>query len=174
MARKKQKSSKKARKSAATAAQASPAASQKMSRRDLMAWGKFGALGAVVVGGGGYFLVSGVNADIREADLSKIGNGTPAIVQVHDPACPTCRALQSETREALESFEDGQLQYLVADLNSDDGRKLAAQYGVGRVTLLLFDGRGRMRDIIQGRTSAEVLRTAFERHVQISGRLPTG
>jgi thiol-disulfide isomerase/thioredoxin len=173
MKRRKSKPNQKTQKKSNRAATPAAEPSAKMNRRDLLAWGKFAALGVVVIGGGSYYLVSEVRAGIREADLSKIGNGTPAIVQVHDPSCPSCRALQGETREALENFEDGELQYLVADLNSDDGRKLAAQYGVGRVTLLLFDGRGRMRDMIQGRTSADVLRATFKRHVQISTRRPS-
>ena len=34
-----------------------------------------------------------VEATIREGDLSQIGNGTPTVVQIHDPQCPRCVAL---------------------------------------------------------------------------------
>lgn len=143
---------------------------KKMSRRDMLGLLKFAAIGGAVVGGGGWYLVREVQAGIREADLSKIGNGVPAIVQVHDPQCPSCRALQGETRTALENFDAGEVQYLVANLNSPEGKALAREHGVGRVTLLLFDGQGRMRDMIQGRTSAEVLTAEFRRHLTLSRR----
>ncbi|MEM7189150.1 MAG: hypothetical protein AAF439_06015 [Pseudomonadota bacterium] len=151
-----------------------PAPKKKMTRREAMGLLKFGAVTGAVVLGGGYYFVSSVMADIAEADLSKLGNGMPTIVQVHDPGCPSCRALQSETRKALDSFADGQLQYLVANLQSPEGREFATQYGAGRVTLLLFDGRGRLLDRVQGRTAEAVLIRRFERHLRVSAPRETG
>ncbi|MEM1299123.1 MAG: hypothetical protein AAGH68_07555 [Pseudomonadota bacterium] len=136
---------------------------QKLSRREMLGLARFGVLGAAVVGGGGYYLVSNIIADAAETDLSKVGNGLPTIVQVHDPACPDCRALQNSAREALEAFEDTELQYLVANLQSAEGRQFANRYGAGRVTLLLFDATGEMRDVVQGRTSSQVLQGVFRR-----------
>ena len=152
---------------------AQPQNSRKMTRRDLMGWAKFGALGGAVFLGGGYYFVSQVMAGIAESDLTKVGNGIPTIVQVHDPSCPTCRALQSETRKALKHFEDGQIQYLVAHLNQEDGRAFAGQHGAGRMTLLLLDGQGRVRDRVQGRTPERMLIPIFERHLRASGA-PSG
>ena len=94
-------------------------------------------------------------------------------MQVHDPSCPTCRALQSEARKALKHFEDGQIQYLVAHLNQEDGRAFAGQHGAGRMTLLLLDGQGRVRDRVQGRTPERMLIPIFERHLRASGA-PSG
>ena len=65
---------------------------------------------AILAGGGGWYLVSEVRATIAEQDLSRIGNGIPAVVQIHDPQCPRCLALQRETRKAMSGFADDELQ----------------------------------------------------------------
>jgi len=43
---------------------------------------------------------------------------------------------------ATADFDDGQLQYLVANIRSADGRQFAAAHNVGHVTLLIFDADG--------------------------------
>lgn len=140
-----------------------------MSRREALGLVKFFGVGAVVVAGGGWYFVSKVVAGIAESDLSKIGNGIPTIVQVHDPQCPSCLALQRETRRALEHIDAERLQYLVASLHTPEGRKFASTHGAGRVTLLLVDGAGRVRDVIRGERSEAALLTAFERHLNRYG-----
>jgi len=80
---------------------------KKMSRRELLGMAKFYGAGAAIVGLGGWYFAGKVMAGIHETDLSRLGNGIPAIVQVHDPQCPSCRALQRQTRLALEEFDDG-------------------------------------------------------------------
>ena len=66
----------------------------------------------------------------------------------------------------MAEFDDGQIQYLVANLQSPEGRQFAQRYGAGRVTLLLFDGAGEMRDVVRGRTSADTLEGVFRRLVE--------
>ena len=58
-----------------------------------------------------------------------------------------------------------ELQYLVASLSSPEGRQFAGRFGAGRMTLLLLDGDGRMRNVISGVHSPSYLREAFERHL---------
>lgn len=142
-----------------------PPKAKQMSRRDMLGAAKVGAVGLAVLGGGGYFFFSRVQAGIAEGDLSRLGNGMPTIVQIHDPQCSSCRTLQRQTRMALDEFEDDQLQYLVANLDHPDGRQFAAGYGVGRVTLLLFDGRGGMRRTITGAHTKEALVEVFQGHL---------
>jgi len=124
-----------------------------------------GAMLVIGLGGGSFYVGSSVLAGIQEADLSKIGNGLPTIVQIHDPQCPTCRALQREARQALAQFEEGELQYLVANIRKDDGRALAAEHKVQHVTLLLLDGSGKQIDVITGLTKSAYLEVAFRRHL---------
>lgn len=143
-----------------------------LNRRDLMQNIAYGALGIGILGGGGWYFVSGVRADMLERDLSRIGNGIPTVVQIHDPQCPHCQALQREAREAISRFDDGTIQFLVANIRLAEGRELAAAHGVGHVTLLLFDGEGRRRDVLVGRNRSEVLEGEFRRLIQTS--TPTG
>ena len=140
------------------------------SRRDFLKKFAFYAFGAGLAGGGGWYIVSDVQAGIAEQDLSLLGNGIPTVVQIHDPQCPRCRALQRETRKAVSQFEDGTIQYLVADIRQSKGRRLAAEHGVGHITLLLFDGSGRRRSILAGERRSNVLVREFRKLIRMSGK----
>lgn len=135
-------------------------------RRGFIGWLGTGAVATAAVGGVGWYVVSEVRAGIQEADLSKIGNGMPTIVQIHDPQCPTCQALQREVRTALDQFEEDELQYLVANIRQDKGRSFASKHGVPHVTLLLFDAAGEHRDTLSGPNTADNLERAFRQHLE--------
>ncbi len=144
---------------------------KKLSRRDFMSNVGYGALGVAIVGGGSWFFVEEVRATMRESDLTQIGNGIPAVVQIHDPQCSQCAALQRESREALcEMAGSGQLQFLVADIRTTKGRQFASSHDVGHVTLLLFDADGRRRGVLSGPNTSETLAGVFERHLERYGR----
>ena len=64
-----------------------PEAKQGMDRRQMLRWLRNGAIGVPVVGVAGLFSVRSVQATMCEHDLTKIGKGSPAIVQIHDPTC---------------------------------------------------------------------------------------
>ncbi len=123
-----------------------------------------------LVGGAGWYALDHVGSRFAEYDLSRIGNGIPAVVQIHDPGCPLCRELQRQTREALAAFDESELQYIVADIKTGKGRELAAAHGVQHVTLVLFDGQGRRLDILAGSNTADFLEDAFRRHLAASQR----
>ncbi len=164
MKRKKQKpGSKRAQSKVSNTALPSRKRPRAWTRRELIQNLTYGAIGLGIVGGGGYYFVSGVRAGIVEGDLSKIGNGVPTIVQIHDPGCPKCRSLQRSTRNALAEMEDGAVQYLVANIKAPEGRQFADTHGVGHVTLLLFDGKGRRREVIRGEQHSEYLLQVFRR-----------
>jgi len=124
------------------------------------------AIGAAVVGGGGYWFASDVQATMREHDLSRLGKGVPTVVQIHDPSCPRCTALQRVARAAMSGFDESELVFLVANINTEEGRAIATANGVGNVTLLLFDGDGRRREIIQGPSTEARLEEAFKNHLR--------
>lgn len=138
-------------------------------RRDVLRIVRGWGLVAVAAGAGGWYLVNEVSATIQEQDLSRIGNGIPAIVQIHDPQCPRCVALQREARNALSDFDDDELQFLVANIRSAEGRELASAHGVGHVTLLFFDADGQRRQTLVGPNTSEALQRAFRRHVARHG-----
>lgn len=121
---------------------------------------------AAVMGGGGYYFVSEVVADVHEHDLSRIGKGVPTVVQVHDPDCPSCRSLMREARAAMEAFGPDELQYVIANLQTPEGQELASRHGVGKVTLLLMDADGRRRATLPGEASSAVLLPDFRRHAK--------
>lgn len=149
---------------------AAPSSSPEINRRDALTrirnWGLLGVLAA----GGGWYLVDEVTATIAEQDLSRVGNGKPTVVQIHDPQCNQCLALQSETRSALKTIDDGKLQYVVANIRTDEGRAFAAANRVGHVTLLLFDADGKRRNVLTGHRSSAMLAAAFRSHVGRFGR----
>lgn len=133
-------------------------------RRRFLRLARNSAIGVSAVAGIGFLFVQNVRGSIREQDLSRIGNGTPTIVQIHDPQCSLCRSLQSETRQALRQFEESELDYVVANIRTSEGSSFALRYGVPHVTLLLFDGRGRLQSTLRGQRSSEELGVAF-RHL---------
>lgn len=139
------------------------------SRRDMLKLLRNGAIGAAAVAGGGYFAVGSFRAYAEEHDLSRMGQGKPTVVQVHDPQCPTCTALQKQTRQALKEFGECDLVYLIADINTPEGQAFALRYGVGNVTLLLFDGAGGLRQTVQGMQSKDQLMPIFRGHHAAAG-----
>lgn len=139
------------------------------SRREVLEnLGIYGAI-AAVVGGGGWYLIDDVMAKSAELDLSQIGNGIPTVVQIHDPECPRCRALQREARDAMADFDGNELQFLVANIRQADGRRLANLHGVGHVTLLLLDGEGNRQGVLVGENSSDNLAIAFRAHADSFG-----
>jgi len=99
------------------------------SRRALILLG-----GASVVAGIGLFSVNAVQATVAEHDLTRVGTGTPTIVQIHDPQCSLCTALQRETRRALRDLPEGALTYLIANIRNEDGAAFANRHGQPHVT----------------------------------------
>ncbi len=161
MAQKKSgKARQKARKGKATTVTAKP-----LTRRESMGrLGVFAAIG-LLVAGGVWWSVSSVRADQFEQDLSRLGQGTPAIVQVHDPNCAPCLVLERETRAALKGFDDAELTYLVASLNTTTGQAFAARHGAGYATLLFFDADAQLTRRLRAPADRADLTVAFRSHI---------
>ena len=120
------------------------------------------AIGLVVLGGASAYFYQAYQSDLEERDLTKIGKGKPTVVQIHDPNCQLCTALQKETRKAVSNFEDGDLEFLVANIQTQKGRAFANQHNAPHVTLLLFDKRGKLLNTLQGVRQEQELTTVFE------------
>lgn len=134
-------------------------------RRQFLKTAKNWSIAAAVVGFGGWYLVDDFRATSKELDLSQIGKGIPTVVQIHDPQCPKCQALQRETRKAMKAFGEHELRYLVANIREETGRGLARAHHVGHVTLLLFDADGTRREVVVGQRTSKTLEHVFRRHV---------
>lgn len=149
-------------------------ARRRSSRRDFLLNAAIYSGGAVALAGGSWYAFDAVAAQSRESDLSTLGNGVPAVVQIHDPNCPTCNRLRLEAREAACSFGEDRLQFRVASLMTDEGRALATRHRVGKITLLMFDGDGTMRTVLPGLNDAAHLAPVFQRHVDTYGQGSAG
>ena len=118
---------------------------------------------AVALGLG--FTAFGINAydqQNRELhDLSVIGGGTPVIVQIHDPGCPTCRRLKNIVSNTLGA--DDPILYRLADITTAEGKALQDKYNVPNVTLLYFDQQGKRVHTTQGLLSSQELRANVSR-----------
>ena len=143
--------------------------SENPTRRDMLRFVRNGAGVLALAGGGGYFALGSYRAYAAEHDLGRIGQGKPAVVQVHDPQCPTCTALQKQTRKALREFGECDLVYLIADIKTPDGQRFAVEHGVPHVTLLLFDADGRRVETLSGMHSSDQLLPVFRSHQAVSG-----
>ncbi|MEM7547389.1 MAG: twin-arginine translocation signal domain-containing protein [Pseudomonadota bacterium] len=160
MAKNKRKAQQAHRKAAAQAEMAGQG-----NRRRFLKHVRTGAILMAVLGGGAWASQSYFSDLKHEYDLTRIGNGTPTVVQIHDPQCPICASLQREARIAMDEFSVDQLQYVVADIKMTKGRDFAAAHGVGHVTLLLFDGDGQRRGVLQGVRQSDELKRAFDQLV---------
>ena len=123
------------------------------------------AIAGVLSVGAGWYLVSETTAMIAEHDLTRVGNGKPAVVQIHDPQCPRCRALQKETRSALDELDDPNVQYLIANIKSSSGQEFASKHQVSHITLVLLDGQGRRRAVVRGNRDRRELLNTFRLHL---------
>ncbi|MEM6373109.1 MAG: hypothetical protein AAF727_10070 [Pseudomonadota bacterium] len=133
-------------------------------RRGMLKLAGGGVLAATGVAGAGLWGLSSFRAYAAEHDLTRLGEGPVTIVQVHDPQCPTCTALQKQARAALRDFDDCGITYLVADIKTPEGAAFARKYRVPHVTLLLFDGAGELHQTLQGLQQASQLAQAFAAH----------
>lgn len=165
------KQKKRAHKNKAHVATAAPARGDEApeTRRDVLRRYRNRGIALAVIASAGWFIVDDVQATAREHDLTRIGNGIPTVVQIHDPNCALCANLQKETRAAIKDFAGDDLQFLVANLRDSRGRKLATDNSVGHVTLLLFDGEGKRRDILRGTRDRTELEPLFRKFVRRHG-----
>lgn len=139
-------------------------------RRGVLTKARNWAIGLGVIGAGGWLGADYYAAMAAEHDLDRIGVGVPTVVQIHDPQCPTCTALMKQARVAMGGFEADELQYVVANMRTEKGAALAAAHGVGKITLLLFDGNGQMTEVLAGFRDSATLAASFRAHLQRGAR----
>lgn len=104
------------------------------------------------------------NYDVTH-DLSVIGKGVPTVVQIHDPGCQLCQQLRRNASAATSEMGN-RLLFRIADVTTSEGRRLQRQHQVPHVTLLLFDGTGKLRKVLNGVKGEELLKHTFTQHVE--------
>lgn len=124
------------------------------------------AVTAVVLGVGAVAAVIAMTDGGGDShDLSSVGTGVPAVVQVHDITCPVCSELRANVESIEDEFDDSELLIRVADIATDEGLAFARQHTANRrVTLLFLDGQGNLVDERVGLRSPEELREVFSEH----------
>ncbi len=132
-------------------------------RRTITAF-KVGAIALALLVGGAVALSAYNQRAHRANDLSTIGSGVPAVVQVHDPYCDGCRQLKASVEAILSEFDDEDLVIRFAELDTTEGAAFARRHEAGRVTLLFLDGDGNLRDLQRGVQQPNQLRQTFLRH----------
>ncbi|MDA3949259.1 MAG: hypothetical protein PF508_08530 [Spirochaeta sp.] len=129
---------------------------------------RIAVIGAVVVLialGLGATIAAVERSEDRVHDLTAVGQGVPAVVQVHDTTCPVCSELRANIERIEDDFSDDQLVIRVADIHTDAGERFARRYTTQRrVTLLFLDGEGEITDIQTGLQTAAQLKDSFESH----------
>lgn len=151
------------------AALAQAAAPQGVTRRDVIRGVGFGTLGVALAGVGVYAGTRIYRDYMFEHDLSRVGKGKPAVVQVHDPQCSTCLALQNETRRAMRQFGECDVIYVVADITQPEGQIFAQRHAVQHVTLVLMDGRGEVTQVLSGFRQRAELEPVLAAHFEVHG-----
>jgi hypothetical protein len=95
-------------------------------------------------------------------DLSRIGNGKVAVVLVRDKS-----AVQSfdllEVMDAVRDRNAGQVEFLLTDFDTPEGRAFIAGKGAVRVTLDVFDGRGKLLEVLSPPQTVEHVQQAIDK-----------
>ena len=112
-----------------------------------------GGVGAVVAAGSAKALHAWDVKTKTEHDLTVVGQGKPAVVQIHNTTCPVCRRLKSALSAALGDRTD--VQYRIADMGKPAGRAMAEKYNTPQTTLLFFDAEGQQRHSHTGLLDAD-------------------
>jgi len=94
-------------------------------------------------------------------DLSRIGQGVPAVVLMHDRNSVKSQGLMELLNKIRPDYA-GRIEFLAVDIDSQEGRTFSRQQAVGAVVLLCFDARGGRRALLDQTVDAKTLRSVLE------------
>lgn len=94
-------------------------------------------------------------------DLSRIGQGLPVVVLMHDKNSVKSQGLM-ELLNRIRPDYTGRIEFLAVDIDSQQGRAFSRQQAVGAVVLLCFDARGTRRALLDQTVDAKTLRSVLE------------
>lgn len=92
-------------------------------------------------------------------DLSRIGEGQPAVVLTMESHYLEGASVMHLLHDVRDEFGHS-VQFLVASLSRPDGRDFAARHGAIDGTVVLFDARGQRVALLRSPQSADELRRA--------------
>ncbi|WP_088279012.1 hypothetical protein [Ideonella sp. A 288] len=93
-------------------------------------------------------------------DLTRIGQGRPAVVLAHDSNHTGGFAVM-ELMNAVRGDHDGQVEFLVAHLGLAEGKAFASRHGARDGIVLLFDGQGKRVGALDQPQTTDELRQAM-------------
>lgn len=95
-------------------------------------------------------------------DLSKIGNGKYAVVQTFDKNTVQSEELMDTVNTVRKEFEPRGVEFLVADMGTERGRRFTQSHGVSSATLLIFAPDGRLLRTLTEKQDSASLRRAID------------
>lgn len=129
------------------------------------AWRKYGVPAFIVA-----LLVMAVMLLPRgyNTDLSQVGNGHYAVVQIFNKNFVQSEELMDTVNEVRADYERRGVNFLVADVGTDAGRAFARAHGALSATALIFDPSGKLVATVQDVNHAAALTGALD-HVLDGG-----
>lgn len=115
----------------------------------------------------GWFAITNLVDKPLSADLSKVGQGKPALVlafESHSGAGTMAMDLVNQVRDNYEP----EVEFLVADLGTPKGKAFASRYGLQNGTGVLLDGDGSRVSKRSLTTDAAQLRQWLDRDLERS------
>jgi len=95
-------------------------------------------------------------------DLAAIGKGQPCVVLVFDKETVQNQELMNTLNTLRKPYEQRGVKFLVAAMDSADGRQFAQAHGVSSATLMVFDGKGTAVRVLYGRQAADTIKHAID------------
>ena len=90
-------------------------------------------------------------------DLSRVGAGTNTAVLIHNKNRVQSLDLMSRVDQVRSDFED-HVEFLIADVDTDSGRKFMQAQQIGNIGLVLFSPDGTRLRVVDATLDAEALR----------------
>ena len=118
------------------------------------------------------FVILGVSAFLAVAimllpkgfndDLSKLGQGLPAVVLVHDKNSMGSLELMSLLNKVRPDYTD-KLEFIVVNINSKEGKIFREQQNIDGIVLVLFSHKGIKRGTLTNRKDEAGLRSELNK-----------
>jgi len=95
-------------------------------------------------------------------DLADIGKGQPCVVLVFDKETVQNLDLMTTLDTLRKPYEQRGVKFLVASMDTADGRQFAQSHGVSSATLMVFDANGKAVQVLYGRQPADTIKHAID------------
>lgn len=98
-------------------------------------------------------------------DLTRIGKGKAAVVLVRDKDSVESFNLMETLNKVRDRF-NGNVEFLLTDFNTPEGRAFMSQYGAQRITAVVFDANGNKVTVLSPSQTADSMQQAIAAGLQ--------